>query len=68
VCPHHLRYATRIIAAGLVDLRVKHRPHVPRLDTDRWQGCFRKRMAGGSVGELGEAKTVSRGPAIGGRA
>jgi hypothetical protein len=27
-----------------------------------------KRMAGGSVDELGEAKTVSRGPAVGGRA
>ena len=32
--PHHLRHAARIIAIGLVDLRLQHRPHVPRLDTD----------------------------------
>jgi hypothetical protein len=28
--------ATRIIAVGLVDLRLQHRLHVPRLDTDHW--------------------------------
>jgi hypothetical protein len=33
--PHHLRDATRIVAVRLVDLRLQHRLHVPRLDTDR---------------------------------
>src|SRR5712672_1201033 len=37
------RYAARIVAVGLVDLRLQHRPHVPRLDTDHWQACFGKR-------------------------
>jgi hypothetical protein len=41
-CPHHLRDAARIIAIRLVDLRLQHRLHVPRLDTDRWQACFRQ--------------------------
>ncbi len=27
----------------LIDLRLQHRPHVPRLDTDRRQTCFGKR-------------------------
>src|SRR5260221_2421460 len=42
-CPHHLRHAARVVAVGLVDLRLQHRPHVPRLDTDHWQACFGKR-------------------------
>jgi hypothetical protein len=41
--PHHLRHAARIVAVGLVDLRLQHRPHVPRLDTDRRQTCFGER-------------------------
>ena len=40
---HHLRDATRIVAVRLVDLRLQRRPHVPRLDTDHWQACFRQR-------------------------
>jgi hypothetical protein len=40
--PDHLSDAARIIAVGLVDLRLQHRLHVPRLDTDHWQACFRK--------------------------
>ena len=40
---HHLRHAARIVAVGLVDLRLQHRPHVPRLDTDYRQACFGKR-------------------------
>src|SRR5882762_11548443 len=39
---HHLRYAARIVAIGLVDLRLQYRPHVPRLDTDHWQACIGK--------------------------
>src|SRR5467141_1647148 len=39
---HHLRYAARIVAIRLVDLRLQYRPHVPRLDTDHWQACFGK--------------------------
>ena len=39
--PHHLCHAARIIAIGLVDLRLEHRPHVPRLDTDHRQARFR---------------------------
>ena len=38
--PHHLRHAARVVAVRLVDLRLQHRPHVPRLDTDRWQACL----------------------------
>src|SRR5580693_2876159 len=41
--PHHLRDATRIVAVGLVDLRLQHRPHVPRLDADHRQACLGKR-------------------------
>ena len=37
---HHLRHATSVIAVRLVDLRLQHRPHVPRLDTDHRQPCF----------------------------
>src|SRR5262245_38438330 len=37
---HHLRQAARIVAVGLVDLRLQHRPHVPRLDTDHRQARF----------------------------
>ena len=32
--PDHLSDAARVIAVGLVDLRLQHRLHVPRLDTD----------------------------------
>src|ERR1700688_4211482 len=38
--PHHLRHAARIVAVGLVDLRLQYRPHVPRLDTDHRQARF----------------------------
>src|SRR3970040_1395757 len=38
--PHHLRYAARIVAVRLVDLRLQHRPHVPRLDADHRQARF----------------------------
>src|SRR5258706_6019774 len=41
--PHHLRDATRIVAVGLVDLRLQHRRHVPRLDTDHRQAGLGKR-------------------------
>src|SRR4029077_8186886 len=41
--PHHLRDATGIVAVSLVDLRLQHRPHVPRLDTDHRQASFCKR-------------------------
>jgi hypothetical protein len=41
--PHHLRHTARIVTVGLIDLRLQHRPHVPRLDTDRRQACFGKR-------------------------
>jgi hypothetical protein len=40
--PHHLGHAPRIVAVGLVDLRLQRRPHVPRLDADHWQACFGK--------------------------
>src|SRR6516165_6266625 len=40
---HHLRDATGIVAISLVDLRLQHRPHVPRLNTDHRQICFGKR-------------------------
>jgi hypothetical protein len=33
---YHLGDAARIIAIGLVDLRLQPRLHVPRLDTDHW--------------------------------
>src|SRR5579863_9530725 len=38
--PYHLRDAARIIAVGLVDLRLQHRLHVPRLDTNHRQLGF----------------------------
>jgi hypothetical protein len=38
--PHHLRDAAGIVAVGLVDLRLQHRPHVPRLNTDHRQARF----------------------------
>src|SRR5260221_14479143 len=38
--PHHLRYAARIVAVRLVDLRLQHGPHVPRLNTNHWQARF----------------------------
>src|SRR6201988_4536246 len=41
--PHHLRHAAGIVAIGLVDLCLKHRSHVPRLNTDHRQVCFTKR-------------------------
>src|SRR5205085_3513809 len=44
--PHHLRHAARIVAVGLVDLRLQHRPHVPGLDTDHRQACFSNRQSG----------------------
>jgi len=34
--PHHLSDAARVITVGLVDLRLQHGLHVPRLDTDHW--------------------------------
>src|SRR5262245_42477361 len=37
---HHLRYAARVVAIRLVDLRLQHRLHVPCLDTDHRQLCF----------------------------
>src|SRR5262245_24170508 len=38
--PYHLRYAARIVAVRLVDLRLQHRLHVPRLNADHRQSCF----------------------------
>src|SRR5690349_15291505 len=38
--PHHLRNTARIVAVRLVDLRLQHRLHVPRLDADHRQSCF----------------------------
>src|SRR6266702_4458637 len=38
--PHHLRDAARIVAICLVDLRLQHRSHVPRLNTDHRQARF----------------------------
>src|SRR6266566_113725 len=38
--PHHLRYAARIVAVRLVDLRLQHCLHVPRLNADHRQSCF----------------------------
>src|SRR6202049_5160970 len=40
---HHLRDAACIVAVRLVDLRLKHRLHVPRLNTDHRQARFGKR-------------------------
>src|SRR6516225_3064883 len=37
---HHLRDTTRIVAISLVDLRLQHRPHVPRLNADYRQVGF----------------------------
>ena len=38
--PHHLRHPACVVAVRLVDLRLQHRPHMPRLDTDRRQARF----------------------------
>src|SRR5262249_16864848 len=38
--PHHLCYATRIVAVRLVDLCLQHGPHVSCLDTNHWQARF----------------------------
>src|SRR4051794_33779658 len=40
--PHHLRNTARIVAVRLVDLRLQHRLHVPRLNADHRQSCFGK--------------------------
>ena len=40
--PDHLSDAARVIAVGLVDLRLQHRLHVPGFYTDHRQGCFRE--------------------------
>src|SRR6266481_5085131 len=37
---HHLCYAARIVAVCLVDLRLQHRPHMSRLNTNHWQARF----------------------------
>ena len=41
--PHHLRDTTGVVAIGLVNLRLQHRSHVPRLNTDHWQVSFGER-------------------------
>src|SRR5580704_12483054 len=41
--PHHLRDAACIVAIRLVDLRLQHGPHVPRLNTDHRQARFGER-------------------------
>src|SRR6516164_8325573 len=41
--PYHLGNAAGIVAVGLVDLRLQHRPHVSRLDTDHRQASFGER-------------------------
>src|SRR5690242_19634635 len=41
--PHHLRDATGIVAVRLVDPRLQHRPHVPRLNADHRQISFSER-------------------------
>src|SRR6266568_338668 len=41
--PHHLRDAACIVAVRLVDLRLQHRLHVPRLNTDYRQARFGER-------------------------
>ena len=38
--PHHLRDAARIVAVRLVNLRLQHRTHVPRLNADYRQLRF----------------------------
>ena len=38
--PHHLRDAAGIVAIGLVDLRLQHGAHVPRLNTNHRQARF----------------------------
>src|SRR5215470_9000430 len=38
--PHHLRDAAGVVAVCLVDLRLQHRLHVSRLNTDHRQACF----------------------------
>src|SRR4051794_8896636 len=38
--PHHLRNTARIVAVRLVDLRLQHRLHVPRLNADHRQSCI----------------------------
>src|SRR5262249_51119136 len=38
--PHHLCQAARIVAVRLVDLRLQHGPHVPRLNADHRQARF----------------------------
>src|SRR5438034_3318359 len=38
--PHHLRYATRVIAVRLVDLCLQHRPLLSRLNADHRQARF----------------------------
>ena len=39
---HHLGDTAGIVAIGLVDLCLQHRPHVPGLDTDHRQAGFSK--------------------------
>src|SRR6516164_8087079 len=41
--PHHLRDAARVVAISLIDLRLQHRPHMARLNTDHRQICFGER-------------------------
>jgi hypothetical protein len=38
--PHHLCHTTRVVAVRLVDLRLQHRPHMPRLNTDHRKARF----------------------------
>src|SRR5260221_10264097 len=38
--PDHVRYAARAVAVRVVDLRIQHRPHVPRLNADPWQARY----------------------------
>src|SRR5262249_46635008 len=52
--PHHLRYAARIVAVRLVDLRPQHGPHVPCLNTDHRQPCFGE----GAVKPLGQRPSL----------
>jgi len=41
---HHLRHATSVIAVRLVDLRLRHSPHVLRPDTDHCRHADRGRL------------------------
>jgi aryl-alcohol dehydrogenase-like predicted oxidoreductase len=41
--PHHLRDTACIVAVRLVDLRLQHSPHVPRLNTDHRQARLSER-------------------------